>query len=122
MKWTVQRAMSRTRPHHSALRSQQLLHPLHILGTHLGRWRRLLIIQREVIPGTVIDVVHEAIQRHHRFSIAGLQWDGNIRDRIAYGEQIHRRLRPVVRTAHENAVIALDVVILHPKWEWFSGA
>ena len=43
----------------------------------------MLIIQREVIPGTVIDVVHEAIQCHKRFGVAGLQWDENIGDGIA---------------------------------------
>jgi hypothetical protein len=76
-------------PYHSVLRAQQLLHPLHILGTHLGRWRRVLIIQREIIPGTVIDVVHEAIQCQQGFGVAGLQWDGNIGNGITYGEQIH---------------------------------
>ena len=82
----------------------------------------MLIIQREVIPGTVIDVVYEAIQCHQGFGIAGLQRDGNIGDRIAYGEQVHRSLGAVVRTANDNSVIALGVVVLHAKWKWFSGA
>ena len=46
----------------------------------------MLIVQREVIPGTVIDVVHEAIECHNRFGVSGLQWDGNIGNGIAYGE------------------------------------
>ena len=82
----------------------------------------MLIIQCEVIPGTIIDVVHEAIECHNRFGVTGLQWDGNIRDRIAYGEEIYRRLGASGRTADDNPVIALGIVVLHSKRQWLSDA
>ena len=82
----------------------------------------MLIIQREVIPGTVIDVVHEAVHGHRGFRVVGLQWDGNSGDRIADGKEIRRSLGTVVRAADDNPVIALGIIILHPKGERFSGA
>ena len=60
----------------------------------------MLIIQPAVIPGTVIDVVHEAIECHNRFGVAGLRWDGNIGNGIADGEQIHRNLGAVGSTTN----------------------
>jgi len=103
---------------------QQLLHPLalEILLTYLGRWRRLLIIHREVIPDTIIDVVHEAIQGQGGCRVARLQRDGNIGEGIAAGEQRHRGLGAVLGAADEHPVIVLGLVIVHPERKRFTGA
>ena len=45
----------------------------------------MMIVHREVIPGTVIDVVHKVIQGQQGFRFVRLQWHGNSGDGIADG-------------------------------------
>ena len=69
----------------------------------------MLIIQAEIISSTVIDIVKDVIQCQAGLCFAGLQWNRNIGDRIAYGEQIYRGLGAVLSSADDNPVITMGI-------------
>ena len=76
-----------------------------------------MIVHREVIPGTVINVVHDVIQGQQGFRFVRLQRHRDSGDGITDGKEIHLSLGTMVSAAHENPIITPGSGVAHPEGE-----
>src|SRR5262245_15666551 len=90
----------------NSLDRQQLSSPSHIVIVQ-GRDRRLTIVDSQIIPGAIIQVMQQLIERQCRLRVAGSQSNRDSRKGIAYTQRIRHGARASGGWTDQNTIIAL---------------